>query len=673
MTEIRYVTGVNADYFYILFPLFTSLKHTDPAVKVHVCDFGLTEPQRVFLRRKGLLLEAPAELVGAHPWRCKAALGRYVAGIPWDVLVWLDSDMLAVAPISAGLSDIAEQLRTTGTPLAVCVDASVVADALAVAPAPHFSRLAPDRGITLQTLYLNSGFFACTSRDFLAAWDEMCQQMPEENLFEQNAFNLVAHPAGFLPLPMVEWNLCGSNLGKAEIHDADGKLRVTHSESDVRILHATSHRPEDIIKQVVTILAAGRAFEVMIKLLCHPKLLQWQMALLQEGLVENAADLAGAGLGRADTTSAGESDEQAKAHFFKGNELFLLRRFSEAAEEFKAALHYKPGHPRSLFNLAMSEIELSHLAEAQTLLRQAVSVDTEYLEAYGNLVLLCQRMGDHAAATHYLDIARAKWPNDPGIVRIADGFDRESYAQHAGNRRKQLTEYLIRESGLKALSGPFAGMILHSKTSWGDGDLAPRILGCYEEELTDALERAIARSPSVVINIGCAEGHYAVGLARRLPTSTVFAHDISTDAHRLCRESAEANGVSDRLIIDGACTHEILRKHLSTTRHALAVLDCEGAERFLLDPAAVPELSRCDIIIECHDFLDRSITPTLVDRFTKTHEVEKVVEAGRNPNLYPLLHHLHNSDRWLLMGEGRPEFMHWLVFWSKTHGAGGTN
>lgn len=360
-----------------------------------------------------------------------------------------------------------------------------------------------------------------------------------------------------------------------------------------------------------------------------------------------------------------DSEEQARLHFFKGNELYLVRRFKEASEEFRAALRHKPGHPRSLYNLAMSELGQDHLEEAESLLRQAIAADPDYREAHGNLILLYKRLDDYAAAEQCLDLAQAKWPDDPNIIRMAEGFQREAFARQAEARRKQLTAYLARESGMKVLNGPFAGMLVNEKTSWGDGDIASRILGCYEEELNDALERAIARAPSVVVNVGCAEGHFTIGLARRLPNSTVFAHDISDEARRLCRETAEANGVAGHVTIDGACTHEILRRHLAGRDRALAVLDCEGAELYLLDPAAVPELECCDLIIECHDFLDRTITPTLFDRFSRTHDVEKVVEAGRDPNKYPLLHHMHSSDRWLVVSEGRPEFMHWLVCWSK--------
>lgn len=420
MANIRYVTGVNAEYFFILFPLFASLRRFAPEIRVEVCDFGLTEAQRTFLDRKGLLIKAPADLVGAHPWRCKAALGRYLDDRPWDVAFWLDADMMAVAPCGPELAAIAERLLAEGKPLAVCRDASSIADLLHIAPAPHFEKLAPSRGIGSATPYLNSGFFACSSRDHFTAWDRQCQEMPDENLFEQNAFNLVAHPAGYLPLKMWEWNLCASALSSARIEEPDGgSPRISHPEGEVRILHATSHRPEDVVKQVVTLSTGGFTFEATIKLLRHPALLAWQMSLLRDGLGADAALLGETGLGRPDGSGGGDADAEAKARFQQGGEMFLLGRFAEAAAAFRDVLRLKPGHPRSLFNLAMAEAELGRLAEAPPLLRQAIQFDPEYREAYLYLAMMLQRLGERAAADETLAQALAKWPEDPALRQAA--------------------------------------------------------------------------------------------------------------------------------------------------------------------------------------------------------------------------------------------------------------
>ena len=232
-------------------------------------------------------------------------------------------------------------------------------------------------------------------------------------------------------------------------------------------------------------------------------------------------------------------------------------------------------------------------------------------------------------------------------------------------RRAEITAALLEKEGRRVLSGPFSGMNLLDDVSWSDGDLPPKVLGCYEEELHGVITNAVGRNPSVVVNIGCAEGFYAVGLARLLPQARIFAFDIDPKAQAICRGAAQLNAVGDRVVVGGECTTDSLRKLVGPPGRALLFVDCEGAELAILNPAELPELRACDIVVECHDFINRSITTTLAQRFSNSHKVEHIIEGARDPNRFKCLRHLGSADRWLAMDEGRPETMNWLVFWSQ--------
>jgi hypothetical protein len=56
-------------------------------------------------------------------------------------------------------------------------------------------------------------------------------------------------------------------------------------------------------------------------------------------------------------------------------------------------------------------------------------------------------------------------------------------------------------------------------------DASAKFLGTYEQELHGVIEKAMESHPKFVLNIGCAEGFYAVGLAIRLNDAQVFAAD----------------------------------------------------------------------------------------------------------------------------------------------------
>jgi len=232
-------------------------------------------------------------------------------------------------------------------------------------------------------------------------------------------------------------------------------------------------------------------------------------------------------------------------------------------------------------------------------------------------------------------------------------------------RINRWTGQLAQAFGMTVQGGPFKGMVLPEKSSWSGGYLAPKLLGCYEAELHQSIEKAIERRPSVVINVGCAEGFYAIGLARRLPKAQVHAFDISTDAQTSCALAAERNGVADRVAVHGLCESQQLIDLTKDCKRALIVLDCEGAELQLLDEATVKQLAHCDIIVELHDFVDPSITPTLTQRLAATHKTKTMREGPRDPAEHTILHTLGSFDRWMLVCEFRPALMRWMVAWAR--------
>lgn len=223
-----------------------------------------------------------------------------------------------------------------------------------------------------------------------------------------------------------------------------------------------------------------------------------------------------------------------------------------------------------------------------------------------------------------------------------------------------LLDAFIARHGLVVQSGPFAGTILPARMSWGHGDLLAKLLGVYEAELHQAIIDAVRGQPDRVVNIGAAEGYYAIGLARALPAVDCHAFDVDEAARAICRSSAQDNGVAGRVTVGGLCTPMMLQVLLAGAAHPLVVCDCEGGERELIDPATVPALARASVVIECHDFCDPMITETLVERLTPTHDLYVVEEGARDPNTVPFLRERNSLDRWIAVCEFRPSTMRWL-------------
>ncbi len=87
----------------------------------------------------------------------------------------------------------------------------------------------------------------------------------------------------------------------------------------------------------------------------------------------------------------------------------------------------------------------------------------------------------------------------------------------------------------------------------------PKLLGSYESELHATLEELLAHEYTAVVDVGCAEGYYAVGLGLRLRNAAIYAFDTNPRARSACAEMAKLNGVDSRIHIGGMCDKNVLR------------------------------------------------------------------------------------------------------------------
>lgn len=224
-------------------------------------------------------------------------------------------------------------------------------------------------------------------------------------------------------------------------------------------------------------------------------------------------------------------------------------------------------------------------------------------------------------------------------------------------RSQTIGSALIREGGTVVRSGPFAGLQYVRRT--GDGALCARLIGSYESELHPHIEAFAAEGLEAVINIGCAEGFYAVGMARLLPGVEVHAFDVSAAAREACAAVAEANGVTDQVRIGGEFRGEDFAAF--SGRRALVLIDAEGAEDDLLDPGAFPSLATMSVIVETHPGARPGVTDRLAQRFAPSHDVLRIEQQGKNPPLPDWLGENGHLDQLLAVWEWRGSPTPWLV------------
>jgi hypothetical protein len=246
----------------------------------------------------------------------------------------------------------------------------------------------------------------------------------------------------------------------------------------------------------------------------------------------------------------------------------------------------------------------------------------------------------------------AAWPADPNqnvlleLLRLLGRW-----------RSLMLANTFVSREGVRIWGGPFEGMQYVKSAT--EGALIPRLLGTYESELHPHLAAFAAEGLDCVIDVGCAEGYYAVGLARMMPDVRVHAHDIDEVARTFCADLAARNGVSDRVTIGGEFKPDGFEAFAG--QRVLVMVDAEGAELDILQPDLSPALARMNIIVETHDVYRRDALATMKARFSPTHDIVQVNTSWKQLDGPPWLLEMTHLDQLLAVWEWRKAPTPWLV------------
>lgn len=220
-------------------------------------------------------------------------------------------------------------------------------------------------------------------------------------------------------------------------------------------------------------------------------------------------------------------------------------------------------------------------------------------------------------------------------------------------------------------NGPFKGMKYPDFISCGSS-IYPKLLGFYEPELNDIINEISAKKYTEILDIGCAEGYYAIGLALRIRMAKIFAYDTNLRAIEQCRKMAELNNVGDRLQIGGFFDNNDL-ENFNFTGRSLIICDCEGYEKVLFNTSNLKKLHSTDLIIEFHDFTDPNISFNLLNLFSLTHEARIIrsmddqLKFNKQISNYGFseIKHLKLEDQFQAVAECRRQTMEWVYLTPK--------
>lgn len=241
------------------------------------------------------------------------------------------------------------------------------------------------------------------------------------------------------------------------------------------------------------------------------------------------------------------------------------------------------------------------------------------------------------------------------ILRVDIGY------QAAKNKAWKILES---KYGNEIAYGPFKGMKLSDEVWWSNNDRITQMLGIYEEHVLKKLSFFAKQGATRFVDIGAADGYFAIGMAYSKIYSKVLAFEIEPTGQACLKNNSVINQCENVIRVFGEADYSSLKKLLSEDVKTSVLIDIEGAEYQLLDDKMLSLLSSCYLICELHPWMvddGYKLQKKLIESAKKYFNVELVKRENYSPNIFCELDDLSDEERLISVGEGRGKNMEWLV------------
>lgn len=252
--------------------------------------------------------------------------------------------------------------------------------------------------------------------------------------------------------------------------------------------------------------------------------------------------------------------------------------------------------------------------------------------------------------------------------KAISSFSENLFHRITAVRRQILSQRIASSVNNQVQHGRFKHLKL-SNLRWGSHDRAAMLLGAYEYEVLVEIEKASINA-DIFVDIGAADGYFAIGAVFSGLYEKSICFEISSDGRESIAINAQENNVLNKVEINGEATTDSLLEMLikNDPKRLFLLCDIEGGEFVLFTPEILEALSESTILVEIHDFSDEYRTgfQKMKEEALQHFQIREVVQESRNPNVSKFASSLHDDDKWLLMSEGRPRAMTWLLLSPKS-------
>lgn len=241
------------------------------------------------------------------------------------------------------------------------------------------------------------------------------------------------------------------------------------------------------------------------------------------------------------------------------------------------------------------------------------------------------------------------------------------YRSTIEKRRYFLDQKIIDLSNKRIISGLYKDCYLgcHSH-QFKYGGHSSRLLGVYEEQVQLKINELSKKNNLLnLVCFGAADGYHALGSLKNNTFKFGYAFEIDKDTSNYLLDNRRQNNLEKNLkVFCEKANFNTLDQYLKEEDldKTLFLIDIEGDEYDLLNKTNIKKYKKSFFIIEDHFFYDNKNKRDDFYELIKTNfNVNLIRNSSRDPFNFKILDDLSDDDKWLLMGEGRPKSMNWII------------
>ena len=253
---------------------------------------------------------------------------------------------------------------------------------------------------------------------------------------------------------------------------------------------------------------------------------------------------------------------------------------------------------------------------------------------------------------------------------VNKNFTKTGLSNFIDKKKNILGKEISKISNNKILYGPYSGTKILSSYGWSNIDFCPKYLGSYEyqgqKKIIDLNKK---KKFDYFIDLGAAEGYHIISLLKKKFFKQGLAFEISKKSREILKKNAQINKINKRIRIYRDANLSSLKNALRDFNHRklLFLVDIEGQEYDLFDKDFCKIFSKGTFIIEEHPFniSNKRKIKNFNQNIKKYYNVEILKDAPKNPFNFSILEKYSDDEKYLMMSEGRPESMKWLILQPK--------